>query len=274
MLKFFIIPIFFIFTLNATQPINQYHLTKNLSLEVSNEYAQNPYVSEELWNSLSPYFIPAESEEKAILDSIFSQRRVLSSIKSMVKSGFILLTHPKDKIIVAKHPYLKGYLIKAYTDNMNFPDFYWWKKRIDGVRVIEQKIIEYGYQKIMKVPKKWIYPLPAEPSPLKGAKYRKNFILIVQDMEILDKKHNFKAYKTKMTPHILDAFYIMLTNLMLIDSIYADNTPFCKDGKLAFIDTEHSLDTTRPVAITTVAKYLSPKMYSYWEQLIVNGGPR
>lgn len=248
--------------------------------KVSNEagiltrYVQNPYVSEELWNTLFPYFLPEHFPEKTALDRIFSKRGVLNSFKSMTKAGFIIITNSKDKIVVAKHPYLKGYLIKAYTEDKEILDWYWWKKRIDGIQVIQEKITQYGFQGIMKTPKKWIYPLPPEPFPKGNQAHRKNFILIVQDMDILDNKKNLKAYQTKMTPQILDAFYILLTELLLIDSIYADNTPFCKDGKMAFIDSEHILDTTQPLHLTKVASYLSPEMYKYWEQLIVNGGPK
>lgn len=234
-------------------------------------YIRNTQVSDAIWNQLSPYFLPEHFPEKAALDHIFSNRRVLSSIHSMRKSGFILLTHPKDKIVVAKHPYLKGYLIKAYTDKMDFSDCYWWKKRIDGIRVIQEKIIACGYEGIMKTPKKWIYPLPEYPHPKEGAPYPKHFILIVEEMDILNFKQNRKAYRTKMTPEILNAFYIMLMDLKLLDSVYADNTPFCRDGRLAFVDSEHSLDTTRPVPITLVAQYLSSEMYAYWEQLVVHG---
>lgn len=272
-----------VFTFVANENENQpslttrpnYHIYKSARLieDPSTEYERNPFVDEETWNTLVPYFLPVNFPIKAELDKIFSKRRVLKSRKSMVKSGFTLISHSDDKVIVARHPYLKGYLIKAYSDEMGTPDWYKWKKRIDGVRAIEEKIIACGYQGIMKTPKKWIYPLPVNPPPIAGAPYRKNFILVVQEMDILKHKHNLKAYKKKMTPQILDAFYIVLTDLNLIDSIYPDNTPFCKDGRLAFIDTEHSMDTTRLVPITTVANFLSPEMYSYWEQLVVHGGP-
>lgn len=263
----------FFSALNANQEIHCVEKRLSFKETPSTPYVKNPYVSEELWNTLFPYFLPEYSSEKAALDYIFCKRRVLSSIQSMCKSGFIILTPPDDKIVVAKHPYLKGYLVKAYTDKMDFPDWYMWKKRIDGIRVIKEKIEQHGFQGMMKTPKKWIYPLPAEPSPKKGAPYRKNFILVVEEIDILDYKHNRKAYYKKMTPEILDAFYMMLTELLLIDSVYADNTPFCKDGRLAFIDTEHSMDTTMPVPISVVAQHLSPAMHAYWEQLIVNGGP-
>lgn len=40
-------------------------------------------------------------------------------------------------------------------------------------------------------------PLPAEPLPKKGAPYPKNFILVVEEMDILSYKKNLKAYKKK-----------------------------------------------------------------------------
>jgi hypothetical protein len=239
----------------------------------STQYVRNPYVSEEIWNAVSPYFFPEHLPEKAALDHIFSQRRVLTSIKSMYKSGFNVITDSKHKIVVATHPYLKGYIIKAYTDQSDVPEWFWLTKRITGALAIQDKIIQEGYEGIMKVPKKWLYPLPAEPAPVKGSPYRKNFILIVEEMDILDMKRNRKAYKKKMTTQILDAFYVMLTDLQLIDSVYADNTSFCKDGKLAFIDTEHSLTESIPVPLPTVAQYLSPEMIAYWQHLYFNGGP-
>jgi hypothetical protein len=260
----------------ASQEIGTEVLAKRLNFAAMAPipYERNPHVSEEVWDMLTPYFLPEHFPEKAALDHIFSQRRVLKSVKSLYKSGFAIITDVKNKIIVAKHPYLKGYLIKAYTDEMPICEWFWWKKRIDGINTIQNKIVASGYESIMKTPKKWIYPLPADPEARETAPYPKHFILVVEEMDILDFKHNRRAYLSKMTTQILDALYDMLTDLLLIDSVYADNTPFCRDGKLAFVDSEHALDRTRPVPLTSVAKYLPPNLYAYWEQLIINGGPQ
>lgn len=234
--------------------------------------AVNPHVDPILWQELTPYFLPADCREKAILDEIFSKRRVLSSVKSMRKAGFNLVTRPEEKILVARHPKLKGYLIKVYLDSMNIQEWYWWRKRIEGVKVIQASIERHGYQGIMKTPKKWIYPLPAEPSP-KPEHTRRNFILVVQDIDILHDIYNRSAYKKKMTPQLLDALYTVITENLLIDAVYADNTSFCRDGRLAFIDTEHAQDRTQPVPLSAVGQYLSKEMRAYWEQLIVHGLP-
>jgi hypothetical protein len=232
---------------------------------------RNPYVSDEIWNAVEPYFVPEFSPVKAALDTIFSKSRVLSSLKSMSKAGFNRLTHPSRKVIVATHPYLKGYLVKVFLDTMDNAEWHSWLRRARGARIIQDAINIHGYQHIMKVPKKWIYPLPADPSPRKDGIYRKNFVLLVQQMDILDDRKNWKAYKKKMTPEILNALYTLLTEYKLIDSVYADNVPFCKDGKMAFIDTEYTGDTTMDVPLSAVGQYLSKPMVAQWEQLIVNG---
>ncbi|HEV8051595.1 MAG TPA: hypothetical protein VGP47_03805 [Parachlamydiaceae bacterium] len=237
-------------------------------------YVRTSYVSQEIWDQVSPYFFPEHFPEKAVLDEIFSKRRVLKSVNSMYKSGFNLIQKSRTKIIVGRHLNLKGYIIKAFLDESTAPDWHCFLKRIIGVRAIQAKIDQYGYQAIMKAPNKWIYPLPPENFPAKDIPYRKNFILIAEEMDLLNHKQNLKAYKTKMTPQILDAYYTLLTELKLIDSVYADNTTFCTDGRLAFVDTEHSLNTEIPVPLPTVAQYLSPEMIAYWQHLYFNGGPQ
>ena len=234
-------------------------------------YVRNPYVSEDLWDALVPYFLPTDSPIRPVLDHIFSKRRALRSPAALRKSGFHLMKHSKVKnFIVAKHPKLKGYIIKAYLDTSDAVEWEWWKKRIDGAHVIQDSIEKHGFENILRTTKKWIYPLPAEPSPKEGH-MRRNFILIVKEVDILNQHDNRKAYRKKMTPKILNALYTVIMENRLIDSVYSNNVPFCRDGRLAFIDTEHAQDTTRPVPIATVAQYLSPKMYEYWEQLITHG---
>ncbi len=237
----------------------------------SSPYVYNPYVDMELWDILTPYFLPEHFPEKAALDRIFSKRRVLSSVESMRKAGFLIIS-PTDKIIVARHYKLPGFLIKVYLDPLSIGEWIWWKKRIDGARLIQAGINQHGYQGFMKTPRKWIYPLPADPGPKEGHN-RRNFILVVEDVEPLSPHKNHLAYKNKMTPDILNALYNLLTENLLIDSVYADNTPFCKDGKIAFLDTEHAQDLTQPLPLSAVGNFLSTEMRDYWIQMIQTGGP-
>lgn len=233
------------------------------------KYIRNTCVDESLWIELQPYFLPENHPIKATLDAIFSKNRVLLSKKTMRHAGFSVLKHPQRDIAIARHPDLKGYLVKAYLDNKKIDEWRWWKKRIDGARQIQECIDHYNFNALMKTPKKWIYPLPVEPSlpNLPGVK-RKNFILVVEDMNILSRKENLNAYKHHMTPATLEALFIVLTENLLVDSIFPPNIPFCVDGKIAFLDTEHFNNTNRPMKLWKMFSYLSPEMREYWKLLI------
>nr|MBA3817005.1 hypothetical protein [Parachlamydiaceae bacterium] len=226
-------------------------------------------VSDELWNELKPYFLPENHPIKANLDALFSMQRLLTSRKTLKHAGFNVLKHPQREIVIARHPALKGYLVKAYLDNKRIDEWRWWKKRIDGARQIQECIDRYNFNALMKTPKKWIYPLPSEPSPpnVPGIQ-RKNFILVVEDMNILSKKENKKAFKARMTTPLLDAIFIVLSENLLVDSIFAPNIPFSRDGKIAFIDTEHFNNVTRSMKYWKLLKYLSPEMREYWKMII------
>ena len=241
-----------------------------LQTSLSADYIRPSHVPEEIWDKLSPYFLPENSPIKPVLDETFSKRRVLQSLYSLRKSGFFILTDPKDKIIVAKHINIHGYLIKVYLDGMKGDEWDCWLRRVRGSKVIQDGINLHGYQWIMKVPKKWVYPLPEGPRA-KTEINEKNFVLVVEEMDILSHIKNRSAYKKKVTLEVLRALYTMLTEYLLIDSVYADNTTFCKDGRLAFVDTEYTGDTTQPVGLSAIGQYLNSEMVALWEQFLVHG---
>lgn len=245
------------------------HSWKNLA--ALSPYERNTQVVDYVWNALQPYFVPEYSEEKAALDTIFAERGVLKSLRSLSKAGFHLITNPKSKIIVLSHPYLEGYLVKAYLESEDIPEWDCWLRRARGARIVREAISRHGYEHILKVPRKWVYPLPENPSPVKEGTFRKYFVLLVEKMDILDDKKNRKAFKKQMTREILGALYTLLMENLMIDSVYADNIPFCKDGKIAFVDTEYTGDRTRDVPLSALGQYLSPAMLAEWEQLLNYG---
>lgn len=177
-----------------------------------------------------------------------------------------------SKAYVVAHDKLKGYLLKIYVDNkLEIHTWENWLKRIQGAQAIQQAIDRYDYHHFFKVPNKWIYPLPIEPSA--SDKYHaKYFILVVEDMNILAQSANYMLWRSNlMTPALLDAIYVLLQEEGLCDNIYPFNFPFCEDGKIAFIDTEcHHL---WPVKFDRLTKYFSRENRAYWKLLTDNGGP-
>lgn len=234
-------------------------------------YDKSPYVSEELWMEVQPYLLPERHPAKKKLDKIFNKVRATLSPEAMKSAGFKCKLRQPNHLVAAKHRLLKGYLVKVFMDSQTMipeEEAYFWIHRIKGAHLIRDSINRHKYNAIMKVPQKWIYPLPKNPPLPDGDYFRRNFILVVEDMQILNDDKNTRYYRKKMTPELLEALYTMLTENVLIDSIYINNIPFSYDGRIAFIDTEHYLTDIKPLRLHRLTYRFSKKMQYYWEKLI------
>lgn len=231
-------------------------------------YEKNPYVDPAVWDALSPHFLPERHPVKPLLDKIFAKKRVVKSVQTVKEAGFKFVRSPTSKRIqVVKHPKLKGYLLKFYIDEQpiegTWVDF---AKRIEGAIRIEQAIRNHGYQHLFKVPKKWIYPLPSGLSHFPGM-IRKNFVMVVEDMKVLKKRKNTFFWRSiALNEERMAAIYVLLQEQGLFDSVYPDNIPFCKDGKQAFVDTQHF--QRWPVPFDKLILFVRPEMQIYLNQLM------
>ena len=234
-------------------------------------WIKSPYVNESTWEMVEPYLLPENHPIREQLDRIFCvQTRVIASSDTLKEAGFPKPNpRPYSHAIISHHPLLKGYLVKMFSDSQpKVVDWEQWLRRIKGAISIQEFIIKYDYADFFKVPKKWIYPLPAEPSPSEGS-FRKNFICVVEDMEILEKAASYAKWKGDyMTPEKLEAIFHVLKEEGLSDSVRAFNLPIAKDDKIAILDTEHHHKW--PVRYAILAEYLSPEMQVYWQSLIDN----
>lgn len=231
-------------------------------------FPYNPLVPPQLWSELEPYFLPDKHPIKSRLDWLFKHIRATQSEENFEKAGFDKPRMRKPtNIVIGRHSRFKDYIFKVYLDTQP-PLCEWdnWVKRIEGARAIQACLDRHGFCHF-SVPKKWIYPLPLDPSPPESPHFhRKNFILIVEKMDILPSKSNLKAFKEKITSEILQELYTILTDEGLIDSVYPDNIPFTTCGKLAFIDTEHRYPG-RAVHYEKLTPFFSQKMQEYWQFL-------
>lgn len=236
--------------------------------EYAPRYTKSPYVPDEIWDALSPYFLPENHPIKKKLDKIF-KKRVTKNRKSLKKAGFSNTKPGKFSMMtVVSHPMLKNYLLKLYRDDQpNIDDWARCRDRVIGALETKKAIISHGYEDLFIVPKKWIYPLPAHPSP--PGSDRRNFILVVEKIDIENEKQNKVKWKTIVTPQMLDAVFTILAEVGLWDSALAFNIPFTRDGKkIAFIDTEFY--HRWPVPFKRLRRYLAPGNQIYWDQLIEN----
>lgn len=232
------------------------------------------YVSAEAWQQVQPYLMPNDHPAKERLDQIFSTSRAFCDQKSMEAAGFDP-AEPQHctQIIVTRHPLLKGYVIKAYLDEQPYrkdrPEYIYWIWRATGAQLIRQAIADHNYDHLFKVPQKWIYLLPDEPSPPPGY-LRKMFILVEEDMDIFNDKTNEKLWRSPfVTKERLKALYTIVTELGLFDCAKPSNCPFSKDGRNAFVDTQSYYKSH--VRYSKLTPYLSSPMKSYWRKLIKQG---
>ncbi len=237
--------------------------------EFAQAYPYNPLVPLSLWEELTPYFLPDHHPIKSQLDHLFQQMRVTQSEESFEKAGF---SKPKMRkptnLVIGRHPRFKEYIFKVYLDTQPAVcEWGNWIQRIKGARAIQAYLARHPFCHFA-VPQKWIYPLPLEPSPPDHAGFkRKNFILIVENMHILNTKSNLKAFKKRISPQILEQLYTLIREEGLIDSVYPDNIPFTKSGKIAFIDTEHHYPGAS-IPYHQLTPFLSQDMQHYWQSLI------
>lgn len=236
-------------------------------------YNLNPHVDKTIWNSLLPFFLPESHPMKEALDKIFNvKERVTLNDKSLKKAGFKIVQKGEwSKMIVASHRYLDGYLVKLYTDDE--PDTIDWAKckdRVKGAKSAAVCISKNNWNHLFKVPQKWIYPLPADPSPPHEMK-RKNFILIVEDMRLIPDDANVSRWASKeISKEQLKALYWLLKLEGLRDCVYPFNLPFSVDGRIALIDTEFHHEW--PVPFSKLTKFLTGNAQKFWAELLESGG--
>lgn len=235
------------------------------------DYFYNPYVDKATWEALEPHFLPADHPAKEKIDAIFTNTRASLTPGTLEKAGFI---NPKPRrwthVIVTRHPDIEGFIFKIYTDAQrhysNQLEHVFWILRITGAQMIREMIADKGWGDTFKVPTKWIYPLPAEPSP-SSAYHRKNFILVEEDMDLYASDENTEMWGGEhVTEELLGKVHEILSELGLKDCAKPDNIPFSRDGKVAFIDTQtfHSW----PVDYKKMTPFLSKPMQVEWKRLI------
>ncbi len=256
---------------NQKDNLNEKTLSKSCS--AYNDFEINPYISHEARDLIRPFLLPWEHPMRSCMDEIFLSNRVIQDENTFQDAGFdILFTQPRSFIVVGRHQLLPGYLIKANLDTtlelkQNKPAWQWFVNRCVGVKKIRNIIKSYK-MKYCVAPKKYIYPLPPEPFPQDLSLYsRKIVVLLVDDMQLVDKKTNKLYWKTVITKEHLKEVYKIISRANG-KSYRAGNMPFTKNMKISFIDTEYP--TSNP-DFDSIRKYLNFKMREYWDHLVTKG---
>ena len=226
-----------------------------------------PHIDAESWEQVAPFLLPATHPLKPQLDALFtnSSKRVISSLSHLKERGFFFSGEPHTThILVLGHKNLKNWLIKAFTEEEEVDEVMNYTQRCKGA-IATRKAIHLRKQHLLfAVPQKYIYVL--EPVGTPGP-FRKNFILVVENMPIYTHAKNRKIWKKAgHNPKVLTAFFTILTDVGLVDCGLIDNASWGRNGKINFIDTEHY--HLWPVDYAKLNKYLDPKGRNYWHKLI------
>lgn len=226
------------------------------------EYVKPEIMSEEDWEYVTPYLLPFDDPLREKLDSIFSHERVVENETSLGMNHFYFPYWDGGRhLIVAKHISIKDYVFKIFLDSQNVKkEWMCFVHRIRGANAILEKIASLGLNTSFKVPKKWLYLLP------EGSEGSVLFVLVAENVRLLSQESNQKKWKSpKLKESILHGLCTIVHDLGLIDSVYIDNIPFCRDGKVAFVDTEHY--GLPDVPYHALEKHLHSSKRELWRQL-------
>ncbi len=242
---------------------------KAIHLHSYNDFEHNPHINSFMRKKIRPYLLPESHSIKPILDTIFLHSRPTTNPHTFAKAGFVTLhVQPRSFIRVARHPFLPGYLFKVYLDSElrqkhNRPGWEWLVNRCKGACQV-RKALKKISSKYFQVAQKWLYPLPADPSPpIKGHIWQP-VVLVVQDMNIREDKVSRYAWKHLITKAHLDELYDII-KIGGGSRYRPDNVCYSKNGKLCFIDTEYpGIEKD----FTYSRKYFSHEMRLYWDEIV------
>lgn len=213
-----------------------------------------PLVDESTWNAHKPYFLPINLPIKKKLDEIFSKGN--TSFDSLVAAGFKLTPVQGNRVRVFTHPGMPGFVFKILMDPDHANTLL---NRVKGARIIHQAIESLGLQHLFSVPDKWIYPFYQREG-------ESNFILVAKDMRPYSREANIELWMRLTNKKVLDGLYAILMETGASDSTKENNIPWCRDNKIAFVDTEQYHDWEN-IRFERLEKVLSPKMKAYWQAL-------
>ena len=203
------------------------------------------------------------------MESLFYKRSIIQDENSFKKAGFIIFRSQKYSFVkVARHPSLKGWVLKLYllsenrcrsSNTMTGQD--WLIRRCVGAAKIRE-FIQQNHIHYFAVPDKWLFELPKDPLfPEKRV-----FVVVETDMHVYSKAESREKWKTKCTTQHLDELFLLVKNGYGSPALPL-NVPYTKMDKFAFIDTEFF---NRTLNIPRLRMFFSPKMSHYWSRLISN----
>lgn len=170
------------------------------------------------------------------LSKLFRDPDMFDAPDTWREAGFKILRESANKIVVASHPSVEGYLFKKYVNSGKREDpadqLENYVTRVEGACKLRALIADRRLRNVA-VPRKWLRELPA----CFGSRGKPAHVLIVDQLDIVDSDESEREYG-RISTDVLRDLIVVLHAFRGLDST-AKNVPFTSDGKIAFIDTEH-----------------------------------
>jgi hypothetical protein len=186
---------------------------------------------------------------------LFRDDHMFDSRRSWSDAGFQVVDRSNNgKIMVAAHPSVQGLLFKKYSRDIdekeqtkNF------ERRIEGAKRLRDFIDKQQLSRVV-VPRKWMLDLG-----------RGRNILVVEQFDLRDNAQTKAAYQ-QIDPDLLRELCAVLFHFRGMDSS-VKNLPFCADGQIAFIDTEHWDRGSSKDYLHQVGEYLASDRRKFAEKI-------
>lgn len=220
--------------------------------------------------SIDAYLLPENHPLHQQLGNLLKNPKMFKSPLAFEQAQF-KITKGHRGLMVGSHPAISQYLIKKFPNTLSQEDqLKNFILRIESANKIRKYINKHNLKHIV-VPQKWLYKLPSNFS--KAIREEYSYILIVEKMDIFDGSNNPTGENGKryynMDKEILKELCMVLHDLKGCDA-WPRNQPFTRDGKIAFLDTEH-LGKRKGDFVTHIVPRLNEDLKKYamsiWKKL-------
>jgi hypothetical protein len=217
--------------------------------------------------TMTSYVLPCDHPAERLLERLFCHSNVIENEAAFLATGFEIQRKQRRSLMrVATHPMLAGYVFKVFfvderecerEKSRGWKGFVARCNRAERIRrVIQEQRIQH-----FKVPGKWLFHAPHHSS---CGPDDQPTILVAEFQDLSSKEESDHAWLHSVTESHLDELYAII-NRAGGTSYRPNNIPLTRQGRFAFIDTEHSTDRHD---YESIAPYLSCQMRGYWSNLI------
>ena len=167
------------------------------------------------------------------LDSLFHRKSLFDSVGKLDEAGFKIVRGSKERVTVFGHRSLPGYLFKKFLRTVEHSyekQLRKYERRVGSARALRAHLDALDIRSLV-VPRKWLCELP--PGFRSGG--RPEYIVVVEKYDLLSRERTKRRYRKVPRDTVRDLCAIFFAFKGVDFS--ARNTPFTREGKIAFIDT-------------------------------------